>query len=66
MKTLYRGFIIEQDNTIDTELYYVRRADGGKWSVCALDHPVVSIESISGTLEDVKAYINSIEDYYEA
>lgn len=66
IRTAYRGFIIEKDLTLDTDIYYIRRADGGKWSVCALDHPTVSIESIEGTIEDAKAYINSIEDYYEA
>lgn len=64
--SFYRGFIIERDETIDTEMYYIRRENGGKWSVNALEHPTVSIESIQGTIKDVKAYINSIEDYFEA
>ena len=62
--TVYRGFVIEKDETIETELYYIRRQDGGKWSVDA-ESPEVSVESIQGTLEDAKAYVNSIEDKRE-
>lgn len=65
MKAYYHGFVIEKDQTIDTELYYVRRMNGGKWAVNALETPVVSIESIQGSLNDVCNYINSIEDFYE-
>lgn len=63
-KLWYRGFVIEKDETTETELYYIRRANGGRWSVDILTHPIISIESITGTLEDAKKYIRSIEDFY--
>lgn len=53
--TLYKGFIIERDETIDTELYYIRREDGTKFG-----HPAASVDSVAGSLDDVKAHINTI------
>ena len=57
MKAYYKGFIIEKDQTIETELYYITRRDGGKW----LDNgTAVSIQSITGSINDALNYISSI------
>ena len=53
--TLYKGFIIERDETIDTELYYIRREDGTKFG-----SPAASVDSIAGSLDIVKEHINTI------
>lgn len=57
MKAYYKGFIIEKDQTIETELYYITRLDGEKW----LDNgTAVSIQSITGSINDALNYISSI------
>ena len=53
--TLYKGFIIERDETIDTELYYIRREDGTKFG-----SPAASVDSIAGSLDTVKEHIDRI------
>ena len=63
MKVLnYCSFIIEKDNTISTNVYYIRRQNGRKWKETPDAEPI-SITSISGTLEDAKQYIQNI-DYF--
>ena len=60
MKAYYKGFIIEQDMTIDTEVYYIRREDGQKFT--AWDGKSVSIDSIQDNFPNVIEYIAAITE----
>ena len=59
MRAYYKDFIIEQDETIDTELYYIRREDGKRFftSVFGMD---VYIDSIEGIFFDAIHYVDAI------
>lgn len=58
MRAYYHGFIIEQDETTTTELYYLRREDNSPFT--AADGRKVSIDSMTGTFPQVISYIESI------
>jgi hypothetical protein len=50
MKAYYHGWIIEKDEMIDTEFYYIYKQDGSKFT--GLDGIERSIEGIAGTFID--------------
>lgn len=60
MKSIYKDFTIERDETIETEVYYIRRVDGGKWT--GNDGRILTIESLQDSLENVKEYIDSVTE----
>ena len=60
MKALYKGFIIEKDNTIDTDVYYIRREDGKMFE--APDGLKVTIDNIQGTFFEAVGYIDAITE----
>lgn len=59
MRAYYKNFIIEQDETIDTELYYIRREDGKKFftPIFAID---VYIDSLQGSFFEAINYVDAI------
>ena len=60
MKTFYKGFVIEKDETIETPLHYIRRQDGEKFR--AYDGSMVCIESLQEKLPQVIEYIAAITE----
>jgi hypothetical protein len=51
MKAYYHGYIIERDEMIDTEFYYIYKQDGSKFT--GLDGIERSIDGIAATFTEV-------------
>ena len=51
MKAYYHGYIIEKDETINTEFYYIHKQDGSSFT--GFDGIERSIDGIAATLTEV-------------
>lgn len=56
----YNGFLIEKDETIETEVYYIKRADGRRFQ--GIDGQYLYIDSQQDKLENVKEYIDYLQE----